>query len=67
VTFGGPDAVPRMLAQKMTDSLGRQVLVEPRLGAGGTIGAEYAARSPADGYTLVIGTSFLGKIVVRMT
>ena len=59
VTFGGPDAVPRILGQKITESLGKQVIVEARLGAGGTIGAEYVARSPADGYTLAIGTSSL--------
>ena len=59
VTFGGPDAVPRILGQKITENLGQQVIVDPRAGAGGTLGAEYVARAPADGYTLVIGTSSL--------
>ncbi len=59
VTFGGPDAVPRILGQKITENLGQQVIVDVRPGAGGTLGAEYVARSPADGYTFVIGTSSL--------
>ncbi len=59
VTFGGPDAVPRILGQKIAENLGQQVIVEARAGAGGTLGAEHVARSPADGYTFVIGTSSL--------
>ena len=59
VSLGGPEAVPRILGQKITENLGQQVLVEERAGAGGTIGAESVARAPADGYTIVIGTSAL--------
>jgi len=59
ISIGGPDAVPRILGQKITENLGQQVIVEERAGAGGTIGAGYVARAPADGYTIVIGTSSL--------
>lgn len=51
---GGNDIIARLLAQKMTDSMGQPVLVDNRAGAGGTIGAAAAAKSPADGYTIVL-------------
>ena len=51
---GGNDIIARLLAQKMTESMGQPVLVENRAGAGGTIGAAAAAKSPADGYTIVL-------------
>ena len=54
---GNTDIVGRLIAQKLTDSLGQQVYVENRGGAGGTIGAEAAAKSPADGYTLFFATT----------
>ena len=54
---GGSDTVGRSLAQKLGQALGQQVIVDNRAGAGGRIGTEIAARSPADGYTLLIGTS----------
>jgi len=41
---------------KVSQSLGQQLVMENRPGAGGNIGSDYAAKSPADGYTLVIGT-----------
>ena len=48
-----------MLGQKMTDSWGQQVVVDNRAGASGNIGAEIVAKSPADGYTLLLtATSF---------
>jgi tripartite-type tricarboxylate transporter receptor subunit TctC len=52
---GSTDIVGRVVAQKLTEALGQQVIVDNRGGAGGQIGAELAARSPADGYTLVVG------------
>lgn len=52
---GTTDILGRLVAQKLTESLGRQVLVDNRPGAGGTIGVEIVAKSPADGYTLVMG------------
>src|SRR5437870_12129713 len=54
---GNTDIVGRLIAQKLTDSFGQQVYVENRGGAGGTIGAEAAAKSPADGYTLFFATT----------
>ena len=54
---GNTDIVGRLIAQKLTDSFGQQVYVENRGGAGGTIGAEAAARSPADGYSLFFSTT----------
>lgn len=49
---GASDQLIRALAQKLTDILGQQFLIDNRPGAGGNIGAELAARSAADGYTL---------------
>ena len=56
---GASDVVARSFAIKLTDYLGRQVTVENRVGAGGNVASEYVARSPADGYTLLMGTLFL--------
>jgi tripartite-type tricarboxylate transporter receptor subunit TctC len=56
---GASDVVARSFANKLTDYLGRQVTVENRVGAGGNVAAEYVARSPADGYTILMGTLFL--------
>jgi tripartite-type tricarboxylate transporter receptor subunit TctC len=55
---GGPtDIVSRVLAQKLSEQLGQQVLVDNKPGAGGNIGAELAAKSPNDGYTIFYNTS----------
>jgi tripartite-type tricarboxylate transporter receptor subunit TctC len=52
---GGPtDVVARTLAANMSKTLGQTVVVENKLGAGGTVGASYAARSAPDGYTFFI-------------
>jgi tripartite-type tricarboxylate transporter receptor subunit TctC len=56
---GASDVVARSFANKLTDYLGRQVAVENRVGAGGNVASEYVARSPADGYTILMGTLFL--------
>jgi tripartite-type tricarboxylate transporter receptor subunit TctC len=53
---GGTDVVARILAQKMTESLGQTVVVENRSGASGMIAGEAVARSAPDGYTLMMGT-----------
>jgi tripartite-type tricarboxylate transporter receptor subunit TctC len=55
---GGPtDVVARLLGIKLTERWGQQVLVDNRAGAGGTIGAEMAARAAPDGHTLVMGST----------
>ena len=47
-----PDIIARLITERLSRMWGQQVVVENRSGAGGTVGAAYAARSPADGYTL---------------
>jgi tripartite-type tricarboxylate transporter receptor subunit TctC len=54
---GNADILARILAQKMTESLGQQIVVDNRAGAAGIIGAQAAAKSPPDGYTLFMGTT----------
>ena len=51
---GGSDMIARVSAQKLTDAMGQQVLVDNRPGAGGTVGAELGVKAPADGYTLTL-------------
>ena len=51
---GGGDLLARPLAQSLTETLGQQVIVENRGGAGGNLGMEFVAKSPPDGYTLVL-------------
>jgi tripartite-type tricarboxylate transporter receptor subunit TctC len=50
------DIVARIVAQKLGEQLGQQVIVDNRAGAGGNLGAELAAKSAPDGYTLFMGT-----------
>jgi tripartite-type tricarboxylate transporter receptor subunit TctC len=52
---GGSDLMARMLAQQLAPVLGQQVIVEARMGAAGNIAFDAAAKSPADGYTLLMG------------
>jgi len=55
---GGPtDAMARVLAQKLSERLEQQVVIDNRGGAGGGIAAELVARAPADGHTLFFGTT----------
>src|SRR5262249_5176586 len=54
---GGPtDTVARVMGARMGELLGQQFLVENKVGAGGNIGADLVAKSPADGYTLLMAT-----------
>jgi len=51
---GANDVVGRIVAQRMTEQLGQQVIVENRGGASGTIGSDLVAKGPADGYTVMV-------------
>jgi len=53
----GPDIVARLFGPKITETLGQQVVVEPRPGAGGTIAAQAVANSPPDGYNLLLASA----------
>lgn len=63
---GAPDILGRAIAQKMSDSLGQQVVVDNRAGASGLIGAEMAAKAAPDGYTLFLGTTTLYAILPNL-
>jgi tripartite-type tricarboxylate transporter receptor subunit TctC len=52
---GSVSLVARIVAEKMSETLGQSIIVENRGGAGGTIGARLVAKSPPDGYTLLLG------------
>lgn len=54
---GGNDTIARIIAQKMTQSLGQQVIVENRPGAAGTLGTRQLAKSSADGYAIAMGST----------
>ena len=54
---GSPDIIGRMIAEELGTMLGQSVVVENRAGAGGNIAVQYVIDQPADGYTLLLGTS----------
>ena len=60
---GSPDQLGRLLAQKLSESLGQQVVVDNRPGAAGVLAADHAAKSPADGYTLLMTTTSIYAIL----
>ena len=51
------DVVARTVGQNLSEALGQPIVVDNRAGANGTIGAELAAKSPKDGYTVLISTN----------
>lgn len=53
---GALDVVGRILAQKLTESMGKQFVIDNRVGAGGNIGAEFVAKAAPDGYTLLMSS-----------
>src|SRR5262249_4989704 len=53
---GGTDVAARGITQKLTQAMGQTCLVENRTGASGLIGADQVAKSPADGYTIMVGS-----------
>ncbi|POR50325.1 Bug family tripartite tricarboxylate transporter substrate binding protein [Bosea psychrotolerans] len=54
---GGADSTARIVGQQMSQALGQQIVIENRPGAGGVIGADFVAKAPADGYTLLFDAS----------
>lgn len=59
VTFaagGGPDIAARIIGQKLSTNIGQAVVIDNRVGATGIIGADHAAKSAPDGYTILLGT-----------
>ncbi|WP_255430750.1 tripartite tricarboxylate transporter substrate binding protein, partial [Raoultella sp. 18083] len=50
---GSADIAARIIAKKLGENIGQSVIVENKPGAGGSIGTQFVARAPADGYTLV--------------
>ena len=63
---GAPDQLARLVAQKMSESMGQQVVVDNRAGAGGAVGAESVAKSAADGYTLLMTTTAIYAILPNL-
>jgi tripartite-type tricarboxylate transporter receptor subunit TctC len=59
---GGTDTVARVIARKLSESLGQQVLVDNKAGAGGNIAADFVAHAAPDGYTILLGN--VGSIAV---
>lgn len=54
---GGADLVARLIGERLAKSLGQPVLIDNRAGGGTVIGADFAAKAPADGYTVLLGTA----------
>jgi tripartite-type tricarboxylate transporter receptor subunit TctC len=55
-TGGIADGFSRIIAQGLSEAYGQPVIVENKTGSGGNIGADFVAKSPADGYTLIMGS-----------
>ena len=68
---GGTDIIGRIVAQKLSENLGQQIVVENRGGATGMLGAEIAAKAPPDGYTIMMAhiaaISILPSLYARMS
>ncbi len=67
VPGGGSDFIARLVSQKISDPLGRLVIVDNRPGAGGVIATEHVARAPADGYTLLLNSAGPNGIIPAMS
>jgi tripartite-type tricarboxylate transporter receptor subunit TctC len=60
------DTLARVLAAKMSESMGQQMVADNRAGAGGIIGAEIASQAPADGYTLLVSSTGMQVIAPQI-
>jgi tripartite-type tricarboxylate transporter receptor subunit TctC len=63
---GAPDQLARILAQKLSDSLGQPMIVDNRPGAAGVLGADIASKAPGDGYTLLLTTTSIYALIPGM-
>ena len=63
---GAPDQLARLLAQKVSETIGQQVIVDNKPGAAGALGAELVAKSPPDGYTLLLTTTAIYAILPNL-
>ena len=63
---GAPDQLARLLAERLSAGLGQSVVVDNRAGAGGAVGADYVAKSPPDGYTLLMTTTAIYAILPNL-
>lgn len=67
---GSPDIIARLISERLGKMWGQQVLVDNRSGAGGTVGAAFAAKSPADGYTLfqcnIASSAIAGSLYAKL-
>jgi tripartite-type tricarboxylate transporter receptor subunit TctC len=63
---GAPDQLGRIVAQKLSDALGQPLIVDNRPGAAGVLGADLAAKAPADGYTLLLTTTSIYALIPGM-
>lgn len=63
---GGPDAVARVIATRMGERLGQNVLVDLKPGGSGQIASEFVATSPADGYTWLLTTTMIQSIIPQL-
>ena len=63
---GAPDQLGRIVAQKLSENLGQQMIVDNRPGAAGVLGADIAAKAAADGYTLLLTTTSIYALIPSM-
>lgn len=63
---GSTDIVARLVSARLAERVKQPVVVENRAGVGGTLGSDFAAKAPADGYTLLLGTNATLAIAVGM-
>src|SRR5579859_6255354 len=62
---GGNDALGRVVAERMSKSIGQQIVVDNRGGAGGTVATRAVAKSAPDGYTILLG--YTGTLAINPT